>query len=60
MIITENQGLIIQDEYACWRSFMGYTLTEKILRQHLADGFYEPGKKSGNRIVGALIQASIK
>lgn len=24
---------------------MGYTLTEKILRQHIAEGFYEPAKK---------------
>jgi aconitate hydratase len=29
---------------------MGYTLTEKILREHLADGTYEPGKEIGIKI----------
>ncbi len=35
---------------------MGYTLTEKILRQHLADGFYEPGKEIGITIDQTLTQ----
>jgi aconitate hydratase len=35
---------------------MGYTLTEKILRQHLADGFYEPGKEIGIKIDQTLTQ----
>ncbi len=35
---------------------MGCTLTEKILRQHLADGFYEPGKEIGIRIDQTLTQ----
>jgi aconitate hydratase len=43
-------------KHACWRSFMGYTLTEKILRQHLVDGFYEPGKEIGIKIDQTLTQ----
>src|SRR5512139_4209992 len=35
---------------------MGYTLTEKILREHLADGSYEPGKEMGIRIDQTLTQ----
>ncbi|MCK9442458.1 MAG: aconitate hydratase [Methanothrix sp.] len=35
---------------------MGYTLTEKILRHHLADGFYEPGKEIGIKIDQTLTQ----
>jgi len=35
---------------------MGYTLTEKILRQHLANGFYEPGKEIGIKIDQTLTQ----
>ena len=35
---------------------MGYTLTEKILRQHLADGSYEPGKEIGIKIDQTLTQ----
>jgi len=35
---------------------MGYTLTEKILRQHLANGFYEPSKEIGIKIDQTLTQ----
>jgi aconitate hydratase len=35
---------------------MGYTLTEKILRQHLVDGSYEPGKEIGIKIDQTLTQ----
>ena len=35
---------------------MSYTLTEKILRQHLVDGFYEPGKEIGIKIDQTLTQ----
>jgi len=35
---------------------MGYTLTEKILREHLVDGTYEPGKEIGIRIDQTLTQ----
>ncbi|MDD4163150.1 MAG: aconitate hydratase [Methanothrix sp.] len=35
---------------------MGYTLTEKILRQHLANGSYEPGKEIGIKIDQTLTQ----
>ena len=35
---------------------MGYTLTEKVLRQHLADGSYEPGKEIGIKIDQTLTQ----
>lgn len=35
---------------------MGHTLTEKILRQHLADGNYEPGSEIGIRIDQTLTQ----
>ena len=35
---------------------MGYTLTEKILRQHLADGSYETGKEIGIKIDQTLTQ----
>ncbi len=35
---------------------MGYTLTEKILREHLADGSYEPGKEIGIKIDQTLTQ----
>ncbi|NYT01594.1 MAG: aconitate hydratase [Methanosarcinales archaeon] len=35
---------------------MGYTLTEKILREHLVDGSYEPGTEIGIRIDQTLTQ----
>ncbi len=35
---------------------MGYTLTEKILREHLADGSYEMGKEIGIKIDQTLTQ----
>jgi aconitate hydratase len=35
---------------------MGYTLTEKILRKHLVDGTYEPGKEIGIKIDQTLTQ----
>jgi aconitate hydratase len=35
---------------------MGYTLTEKILREHLVDGIYDPGKEIGIRIDQTLTQ----
>ncbi|MBN1235941.1 MAG: aconitate hydratase [Methanotrichaceae archaeon] len=35
---------------------MGYTLTEKILREHLADGSYEPGREIGIKIDQTLTQ----
>ncbi|MCX6668551.1 MAG: aconitate hydratase [Methanothrix sp.] len=35
---------------------MGYTLTEKILREHLVDGTYDPGKEIGIRIDQTLTQ----
>lgn len=35
---------------------MGYTLTEKILREHLADGTYDPGKDIGIKIDQTLTQ----
>ncbi|MDD1759756.1 MAG: aconitate hydratase [Methanothrix sp.] len=35
---------------------MGYTLTEKILLEHLLDGSYEPGKEIGIRIDQTLTQ----
>lgn len=35
---------------------MGYTLTEKILREHLADGSYVPGKEIGIKIDQTLTQ----
>lgn len=35
---------------------MGYTLTEKILREHLADGTYDPGKEIGIKIDQTLTQ----
>jgi aconitate hydratase len=35
---------------------MGYTLTEKILREHLADGSYELGKEIGIKIDQTLTQ----
>ena len=35
---------------------MDYTLTEKILRQHLIDGSYEPGKEIGIKIDQTLTQ----
>ena len=35
---------------------MGYTLTEKILREHLADGSYERGKEIGIKIDQTLTQ----
>ena len=35
---------------------MGYTLTEKILREHLVDGSYEPGEEIGIRIDQTLTQ----
>jgi len=35
---------------------MGYTLTEKILREHLADGSYAPGKEIGIKIDQTLTQ----
>ncbi len=35
---------------------MGYTLTEKILREHLVDGTYEPGSEIGIRIDQTLTQ----
>jgi len=35
---------------------MGYTLTEKILREHLADGSYEQGKEIGIKIDQTLTQ----
>ncbi|MDD1750396.1 MAG: aconitate hydratase [Methanothrix sp.] len=35
---------------------MGYTLTENILRQHLANGSYEPGKEIGIKIDQTLTQ----
>ncbi len=35
---------------------MDYTLTEKILREHLADGSYEPGKEIGIKIDQTLTQ----
>jgi len=35
---------------------MSYTLTEKILREHLADGSYEPGKEIGIKIDQTLTQ----
>jgi len=35
---------------------MGYNLTEKILREHLVDGTYEPGKEIGIRIDQTLTQ----
>ena len=35
---------------------MGYTLTEKILRDHLADGSYEIGKEIGIKIDQTLTQ----
>ncbi|HNR59058.1 MAG TPA: aconitase family protein, partial [Methanothrix sp.] len=35
---------------------MGLTLTEKILRDHLVDGSYEPGKEIGIRIDQTLTQ----
>jgi len=35
---------------------MGYTLTEKILREHLVDGSYDPGKEIGIRIDQTLTQ----
>ncbi len=35
---------------------MGYTLTEKILRDHLVDGTYEPGKEIGITIDQTLTQ----
>jgi aconitate hydratase len=35
---------------------MNFTLTEKILREHLVDGHYEPGKEIGIRIDQTLTQ----
>lgn len=35
---------------------MGYTLTEKILREHLLDGSYEPGNEIGLKIDQTLTQ----
>jgi aconitate hydratase len=35
---------------------MAYTLTEKILREHLADGTYEPGEEIGIKIDQTLTQ----
>lgn len=35
---------------------MGYTLTEKILREHLVDGSYEPGAEIGIKIDQTLTQ----
>jgi len=35
---------------------MGYTLTEKILREHLAEGSYEPGDEIGIKIDQTLTQ----
>lgn len=35
---------------------MGYTLTERILRDHLVDGMYEPGSEIGIRIDQTLTQ----
>jgi len=35
---------------------MGYTLTEKILREHLADGSYAPGQEIGIKIDQTLTQ----
>lgn len=35
---------------------MGYTLTERILKEHLLDGSYEPGKEIGIRIDQTLTQ----
>ena len=35
---------------------MGYTLTEKILREHLVDGSYEPGEEIGIKIDQTLTQ----
>lgn len=35
---------------------MGFTLTEKILREHLVDGSYEPGKEIGIKIDQTLTQ----
>ena len=35
---------------------MGYTLTEKILREHLADGSYKPGSEIGIKIDQTLTQ----
>lgn len=35
---------------------MGYTLTEKILREHLADGTFEPGSEIGIKIDQTLTQ----
>lgn len=35
---------------------MGYTLAEKILREHLVDGTYEPGKEIGIKIDQTLTQ----
>jgi aconitate hydratase len=35
---------------------MGYTLTEKILREHLVDGSYEPGTEIGIKIDQTLTQ----
>jgi len=35
---------------------MGFTLTEKILRDHLVDGSYEPGKEIGIKIDQTLTQ----
>ncbi|OPY49437.1 MAG: Isopropylmalate/citramalate isomerase large subunit [Methanosaeta sp. PtaU1.Bin060] len=35
---------------------MGYTLTEKILREHLLDGSYEPGNEIGIKIDQTLTQ----
>jgi len=35
---------------------MSYTLTEKILREHLVDGTYDPGKEIGIRIDQTLTQ----
>ena len=35
---------------------MGYTLTEKILKEHLLDGSYEPGKEIGIKIDQTLTQ----
>ena len=39
---------------------MGYTLTEKILREHLADGSYERGKEIGIKIDQTLTQEDRK
>jgi homoaconitase/3-isopropylmalate dehydratase large subunit len=35
---------------------MGYTLTEKILREHLVDGSYQPGEEIGIKIDQTLTQ----